>query len=170
MEKETSKVFLDVCGNNFPAILYFINGRLIAYFIEYEEEDDKFIIDGNKIKMTINRTYYIDKEDEENDFDVIESTELSTPVNNSLLETFNQTVMTKYKEKVTKRQISESETRQLLNEFLDYIGNVVTKGGAIGLTEKVKKLLNIENIKVQFPKPEEVGNIVDARKRKLGYW
>ena len=170
MEKEKSEVVLDICGNSFSAILDFINGRLVMYFIEYEEEDDKFIITGNTIKMKIDRSYYIDKEDEENDFDVTESTELDTPVDNDLLEKFNETVIIKYKERVTKRQINESDARQLLSEFLDYIGNVITRGGAIGLAEKVKRALNNENIKVEFPKPEETWNIIDVRKRKLGYW
>mgnify|MGYP001772539835 CR=1 FL=1 len=163
MEEETEEeVVLRVNGNSFSLILDFIDGRLVSHSIEYNDGRDDFFIAGANVGMGMNRSYYIDEEDKEK---VTEWIEFNTPVDKDLLAKFNETVVIKYNEKVMKRQISESDARQLLSEFLDYIGNVVTRGGVYGLTEKVKKALYSENIKVEYPKPEEIWVIIDAKNK-----
>ena len=159
VEEEIDEVVLRVHGNSFSVILDFRDGRLVMYFIEYTDERDDFVITGANVGMGIDRSYYIDEEDED---EVTERVMFDTPVNKDLLAKFNKTVMEKYREKVTKRQINESDARQLLSEVLNYVGNVLTRRGAIGLTEKVKEALNNENIKVEYPKPEEIWDTIDV--------
>jgi len=147
-------VILEIDGHNFSAILNISDGQLISFSIEYSEDGDSFTIDGAVVGITIDRYYYMDEGDKEK---TVEKIDFEIPEDKDLLEKFNDTIMKQYKGKIAKREINESEAKQLLLELLDYIDKV-TKEGAIGLTKKVRG--SIESVKVEFRRPEEVLEII----------
>jgi len=105
--------------------------------------------------MGVDRYYYIDENDKEQTREIID---FEFPEDKDLLAKFNETTMKRYEKKIAKRQISESEAKELLIELLDYI-NSLTKGGLLGLTEKVKSAVKSENVKVGFHKREVVMSV-----------
>ena len=150
---DVDEIVLEIDGSSFSAALDFVNNRLIGYFIKYNKDGENFIINGADIGMGIDRYYYIDENDKEQTKEIID---FETPEDKDLLAKFNETVMKKYEEKIAKRQISESEAKEFLLELLDYINYTLTKGGLLGLTEKVKSVVKSENAKVEFHKREVV--------------
>jgi len=161
MEEKINEVILEIDGSDFHAALDFIDNRLFGYSIEYNKDGENFIINGADIGMGIDRYYYMDENDKEQTKEIID---FETPEDKDLLAKFNETTMKKYEEKISKRQITESEAKQLLLEFLDYL-NSLTKGGLLGLTEKVKSTLKSENIKVEFRRPEEVMEVMSIKNK-----
>mgnify|MGYP001772588832 CR=1 FL=1 len=150
MEEKIDKVILDIEGSSFSASLTFLNSRLIAFFINYYNKDENFTIDGSESTIGADRYYYIDENDKEQTKEIID---FETPEDKDLLAKFNEEIMRQYREKIAKRQITESEAKQLLLELLDYIDNI-TKGGIVGLTEKVRSVIRSENVKIEFSRPE----------------
>jgi len=147
-------VILEIDCHSFSAILNISDGQLISFSIEYSEDGDSFTVDGADVGITIDRYYYMDEDDKEK---TEEKVDFEIPEDKDLLEKFNETIMKQYKEKIAKREINESEAKQLLLDLLDYIDKV-TKEGAISLTEKVRN--SVKNIKVEFRRPEEVLEII----------
>ena len=124
------QLVLKIDGYSFSATLNFANGKLITFSIDYKRDDDSFTIKGADIVISIDGYHYI-------------------PEKKDLLKDFNEAIMKQHYEAIMKREISESEAKQLLLELLDYI-NSVTKGGAIALIEKVKSTVKGENVEVGF--------------------
>jgi len=147
-------VVLEINGHNFSAILNISDGQLISFSIEYNEDGENFTINGADIGITVDRYYYMDEDDKEK---TVEKINFDIPEDKELLEKFNEAIMKQYKEKIAKREISESEAKQMLLELLDYIDKV-TKEGVISFTEKVRS--SAKNIKVEFRRPEEVLEII----------
>jgi len=154
---DVDEIVLEIDGSSFSAALDFVNNRLIGYFIEYNRDGENFIINGADIGMEIDRYYYIDENDKEQTKEMID---FETPEDKDLLAKFNETIMKRYEEKIAKRKITESEAKQLFLELLDYL-NSLTKGGLLGLTEKVKSVVKSENVKVKFHKREVVMSVKD---------
>jgi len=154
MEKKIGWVVLEIDCHSFSALLNISDGQLISFSIDYNSHEDNFTINGADVGIAIDRYYYMDENDKEQ---TVEKIDFDIPEDKDLLEKFNETIMKQYKEKIAKREISESEAKQLLLDLLDYIDKV-TKEGAISLTEKVRN--SIKNIKVEFRRPEEVLEII----------
>ena len=156
MEGKNDWVVLEIDSHSFSAILNLSDGQLISFSVDFDEDGDNFTINGAGVGIAIDRYYYMDEDDKEK---TVEKIDFDIPEDKDLLEKFNKTIMKQYKEKIAKREIRESEAKQLLLELLDYINNV-TKGGAIGLIEKVESAVKSENIKVEFRRPEEVLEVI----------
>jgi len=154
---DADEIVLNIEGSSFSVALDFVNNRLIGYFIEYNKDGEKFIIDGANIGIGVDRYYYIDENDKEQTKEIID---FEFPENKDLLAKFNETIMKRYEKKIEKREISENEAKEFLIELLDYI-NSLTKGGLLGLTEKVKGAVKSENVKVRFHKREVVMRVRD---------
>jgi len=154
---EVDEIVLEINGSSYSAALDFINNRLAGYFIKYNKDGESFIIDGDNFAMSIDRYYYMDENDKEQTKEIID---FEAPEDKDLLVNFNETIVKRYKEKIAKRQISENEAKEFLLELLDYL-NTLTKGGLLGLTEKVKGAVKSENVKVEFHKREVVMRVRD---------
>lgn len=131
---------LEIYGCSFSAMLNFLDDKLISFYIEYKGVDGNFTINGSDIVVSVGHYNYI-------------------PEKKDLLKDFNETVITQYKEKIMKGEISEDEARQLLLDLLDYI-NRITKGKAADLIEKVRVTAEIENIRIEFPGIKKVENAI----------
>ena len=124
------QLVLKIYGSSFSANLSFSNDKLTTFSIDYNVESGKFTISGADIVISIGNYHYM-------------------PEKKEILSDFNETVMEKYKEKITVWKINESEAKQLLLDLLDYI-NGLTKGEANELIEKVKNAVKSENVEVKF--------------------
>jgi len=124
------QLVLRIDGNTFSANLDFSNEKLISFYIDYKGEGGNFTINGADIVVTIGNYHYI-------------------PEKKDLLKDFNEATVEKFREKITKRDIDESEAKQLLLELLDYINNA-TKGVVADLIEKVKNTVKSESVRVKF--------------------
>jgi len=149
---DVDEIVLEIDGSSFSAALDFINNRLAGYFIKYNKDGESFTINGDNFAMGIDRYYYMDENDKEQTKELID---FETPEDKDLLAKFNETTMKRYEEKIAKRQISENEAKEFLLEVLDYL-NTLTRGGLLGLTEKVKNAVKSENVKVGFHKRKVV--------------
>lgn len=121
---------LKIYGSSFSANLSFSNDKLATFSIEYNIESGKLTISGADIVISIGNYHYM-------------------PEKKDILRGFNETVMEKYKEKITRWEINESEAKQLLLDLLDYV-NGITKGEAADLIENVKSAVKGENVEVRF--------------------
>jgi len=146
-------VIIKIGGSSFTATLSFSDNHLIGYFIEYDEDGESLTINGANLGVEINRYYYIDENDKEQ---TVEKVDFETPEDKDLLAKFNETIMEQFKEEILKGQFSEVEARQFLLELLNYINDKITKGGVLGLIEKVRNAVKSENIKVEFHQREEI--------------
>jgi len=154
---DIDEIVLEIDSSSFSAALDFINNSLAGYFIKYNKDGENFTINGDNFGMGIDRYYYIDESDKEQ---TKEMSDFEAPEDKDLLAKFNETIMKRYEEKIAKRQISESDAKELFLELLDYL-NSLTKGGLLGLTEKVKSAVKSENVKVKFHKREVVMSVKD---------
>jgi len=147
---QTDIIIVRIEGEHLYSALRFLDGNLDYYYIEYELNNERIEIIGADIGFGVDFYYYMDENDKEK---TKESIDFETPENKDLLAKFNKTAMTEYRDKVLKRQIGENDTKQMLLVLLDYLDEI-TKGGIFGLTEKIRRIVKNESVRVNFEKPE----------------
>mgnify|MGYP001772666189 CR=1 FL=1 len=150
MEKENDLVVLAIESGSLCISLNFYNGDLYFYSINYRTTEEYLNIIGTDTSISVEREYYIDKEDKEK---TVERINFEIQEDKDLLKRFNDTIMIRHKEKIMKRQITGNEVKQLLLVLLDYIDEL-TKKGLPGLTEKVRNVVKSESIKFEYKRPE----------------
>jgi len=147
--KETITTFN---GSNFSVSLYFLKNNLVRYYIKYDEEEENFVIDGNSSIIKIERQYCINKVRKCQMKEIIK---FESSEEKDLLTEFNENVMSKYNNKIMKKQISEEESKELLFGLLDYL-IFLSKREITNLVEKIKESIKNDEIKVVFHEYEVI--------------